>query len=132
MWMYTSLGVVMDAGFTIYNEAFAENNDTIWGIVVAAVYGGGHTIVTAATGSRMSGMSLATNIILLVPKVGKLLKLPAVETATEGSSLPVIAAIDFLFITSAGIIGFVDLLGSSDQAHLALVLVPGSVPGAAV
>ncbi|MFX1765670.1 hypothetical protein PWP93_24365 [Paraburkholderia sp. A1RI-2L] len=127
MYIYTSLGVVLDSAFTIYDEAFPENNDTIWGIVLASLYGVGHAVVTGVTFTKMSGYSQAGNIVMLIPEIGKLLKLPAVETATSGISLVVIAAADALCLTSAGILGFVDL-NSSSNVSLRVAAVPGAVP----
>jgi hypothetical protein len=126
VYLYTCLGVALDSAFTVYDQAFPENNDTVWGIVLASLYGVGHAVVTGVTFSKLSGLAQAGNIILLVPEIGKLLKLPAVETATEGISIVVIAAADALCITSAGILGFADLASSTDEA-LRLAVVPGAV-----
>ncbi|RXV68592.1 hypothetical protein D1006_25910 [Burkholderia stabilis] len=127
MYIYTTLGVTLDSAFTIYDEAFPENNDTTWGIVLASLYGVGHAVVTGVTFTELSGFSQAGNIVMLIPEIGKLLKLPAVETATSGISLVVIAAADALCITSAGVLGFADLNNPSN-ASLRLGVVPGAVP----
>jgi hypothetical protein len=116
VWIYTCLGVVLDCGYAVYEGAFPENDDTLPGLVVATVYGVGHAIVTGVTFSELSGLSRAANIVQCIPEVCKLLKLPAVETATYGASLVVVAAEDALCITAAGVISFADLLASSNAS----------------
>lgn len=125
VWIYTCLGVVLDCGFTVYDSAFPENNDTVWGIVVATLYGVGHAIVTGITASELSGLNLAGNIVQCVPELCKLLKLPSIETATSGWSLVVVAAADALCIPAAGIIFFADIQASSSPSQLAIA---GAVP----
>lgn len=125
VWIYTCLGVVLDCGFTVFESAFPENNDTVWGIVVATLYGVGHAVVTGITASELSGLNLAGNIVQCIPEVCKLLKLPTIETATSGWSLVVVAAADALCLPAAGIIFFADIQASSSPAQVA---VAGAVP----
>ena len=127
MYIYTTLGVTLDSAFTIYDGAFPENNDTTWGIVLASLYGVGHAVVTGVTFTKLSGYSQAGNIVMLIPEIGKLLKLPSVEAATSGISLVVIAAADALCVTSAGILRFADLNNSSNGS-VRLAAVRGAVP----
>jgi hypothetical protein len=49
----------------------------------------------------------------VIPETCKFLKLPSIETATEGISLIVIAALDGLCLPAAGILSFADLQASS-------------------
>jgi hypothetical protein len=125
VWIYTCLGVVLDCGFVMYEGAFPENDDTIPSLVVATLYGAGHVVVTGITFSELSGLARAANIVQCVPEVCKLLKLPAIETATSGVSLAVVAAADALCITAAGVISFADLLASSNASPQP---VAGAVP----
>lgn len=127
LWIYTTFGVALDAGFTIYDEAFPENNDTIWGIVLGSLYGVGHAVVTGVTFTNLSGYAQAGNIVQCIPEIGKLLRLPAIETATSGVSLVVVAAADALCITSAGILGFADLTASAAEVRQR-AWIPGAVP----
>ncbi|MEZ4361862.1 MAG: hypothetical protein R3B48_16855 [Kofleriaceae bacterium] len=116
-WIYESFGVMLDAGFTWYDSAFPENSDTILGIIVATLYGAGHTLLLAVTGSKLSGLTLASKIALVIPECGKLLKLPALETATEGISLIVVAALDALCIPASGLLSFADFVGVLSAAN---------------
>ena len=114
-WIYESLGVILDAGFTWYESAFPENDDTMRGIVVAELYGVGHAILTAALGYKLTGLGLASKIVLVIPECCKFLRLPQIETATEGWSLPGIAALDGLCIPASGILSFADSIEGSPE-----------------
>jgi hypothetical protein len=115
-WIYESFGVALDAGFTWYNSAFPENNDTVAGIVIAELYGAGHAVLTGVLGSKLSGLGLASKIVLLLPECCKILKLPSIEAATDGISLVVIAALDGLCIPVSGALSFADSAGSTSAA----------------
>lgn len=127
-WIYECLGVVMDSGFTWWDSAFPENNDTNAGIVLATLYGCGHTLITGLLGSHLSGLGLASKITLVIPETCKFLKLPSIETATEGVSLVVIAALDALCLPASGILSFADLQASSTtEARAPMALLPAAV-----
>jgi hypothetical protein len=118
-WIYECLGVVLDAGFTWYDSAFPENNDTNWGLGIAELYGIGHAVVTGVLGGKLTGVGLASKIVLLIPECCKFLRLPRIETATEGWSLVGIAALDGLCIPASGLLSFIDSVtpSVSDQAR---------------
>jgi hypothetical protein len=127
-WIYECLGVVMDSGFTWWDSAFPENSDTNAGIVLATLYGCGHTLITGLLGSHLSGLGLASKITLVIPETCKFLKLPSIETATEGVSLVVIAALDALCLPASGILSFADLQASSTtEARAPMALLPAAV-----
>jgi hypothetical protein len=127
-WIYESFGVLLDAGFTWYDEAFPENNDTNWGLGIAELYGVGHVIVTGVLGSKLSGLGLASKIVLLIPECCKFLRLPRIETASEGWSLVGIAALDGLCIPVSGLLAFADSVSSTESAES---IRPALIPGAA-
>jgi hypothetical protein len=112
LWIYECLGVVLDAGFAIYEEAFPENNDTYWGIGIAELYGVGHAITTGVVGSKLTRLGLASKLVLLIPECCKFLRLPQITAPTEGSSLVVLAAADGLCIPASGLLSFADFFGS--------------------
>ncbi|MBK8256444.1 MAG: hypothetical protein IPK82_27720 [Polyangiaceae bacterium] len=128
-WIYESLGVTLDAGFAYYEEAFPENNDTSWGIGIAELYGVGHAVITAALGSKLTALGLASKIVLVIPECCKFLKLPRIELATKGISLIVIAALDGLCILASGVLSFADSISPSPELRLRLnsERVPGAV-----
>lgn len=130
LWIFECFGVLLDSGFVYYEEAFPENNDTVWGIVAAQLYGAGHIIAVAIVGSNLSGLNLASKICTLIPENTKFLRLPQIEAGTEGISLPVIAAIDFFGIVSSGVLAFADTVKSSEtiEGTWQLAIIPGAVP----
>ncbi|HEX8113732.1 MAG TPA: hypothetical protein VF516_38635 [Kofleriaceae bacterium] len=127
-WIYETVGVALDAGFTWYDSAFPENNDTYWGIGIAELYGVGHAIVTGVLGSKLSGVGLASKIVLLIPECCKFLRLPQIETASEGWSLIGIAALDGLCIPASGLLSFVDsITPAAHTEHAAPLRIQGAV-----
>lgn len=127
-WIYECFGVILDAGFTWYDDAFPENNDTYWGIGIAELYGVGHAVVTGVLGSKLTGWGLASKIVLLIPECCKFLRLPQIVTASSGWSLIGIAALDGLCIPASGVLGFIDLVSStSSEEQTAMLRIRGAV-----
>lgn len=116
-WIYESFGVVLDAGFTWYDSAFPENNDTYWGLGIAELYGVGHAVLTGFLASKLTGWGLASKIALLIPECCKILRLPQVEAWTSGWSLVGIAALDGLCIPASGVMAFIDFASSTESVE---------------
>lgn len=112
LWIFEVLGLGVDIGFYIKERAFPENNETEWGVVIAEFYGACHLITFGAVFAQLGGWARAAKLLALVPELTKFLRLPKVEVETEGASLLVLGAIDFLGMASSGICSLVDVLSS--------------------
>lgn len=97
MWVFEALDSVVDAGFLAVKRNFPANvNDA--GVIldtVGGVFDLGIAIYRVTRGN-INGAEIAQDFILTVPEIAKILRLSKIVTATEGLSIPALAAIDVL------------------------------------
>lgn len=111
-WICGAAGVTLDCGYTWYENAFPENTSTDIGVGVAFAYGVVHTVVIAFIFKNLSGWGKAAGTLILVPELCKILKLTAIERASEQISPVVLAGADVLCGVSSAVCGFVDQTAS--------------------
>lgn len=115
-WLVGNLGLLMDAVFIKIEKRIPESTGDA-GLTVQLIYAGlCHTPMAIIASIKASATQIAANILPVIPEICKLCKYESIVTATEGISLAVIAAVDALGYTAAGIVGFVAATNSAGVA----------------
>lgn len=126
LWIYESVGVLLDCGFTAYEKVFPEN-DGDWGVVVAEIYGIGHAITFGILAKNLSGWAITAKICMIIPETCKFLRLEAIQKVSDETSLLVIAGLDCFGYLISGVASFVDGVTGEARTDL-LEAMPGAVP----
>jgi hypothetical protein len=104
LWIIQCFGVLLDVGFVWKDEVMPEN-DQDPGVIVSFLYGVCHLCAAIPASVGKSGVTIAANILAVVPELTKLLRLTAVVAETETISLKVQAGIDGVFGFAASLCG---------------------------
>jgi hypothetical protein len=103
LWLYGMTGVLLDGVYVSGEGRIPENyNDT--GIIVSFLWAVGHVVTTIIASIGQTGVTVAGNVLTVVPELSVLLRHTRVIAATEGWSLPVLGAIDGLFYPTVGVL----------------------------
>jgi hypothetical protein len=104
LWLYCTTGAMVN-GYFVYQEGTVSEVSSDKGVIVAFIWGLGYTAAAiAASVGQESGLTIASNILPVVPMLAVPLRHTKVIAATDGISLPVLGAIDAAFYVATGVI----------------------------
>jgi hypothetical protein len=117
LWLFGCVGVGLSTFFTV--TTVTPDTET----VASFIYAVGHCIPSIIASLHADGLTVAGNIVPLIPELGKLLGYSSIVAATGGISLLVLAALDALGGITSGVITIVQATGTSDPAPVQLAAV---------
>jgi hypothetical protein len=119
MWIYQILGILLDAGFTYFEERIPENASDL-GVWVSFAYAVGHLItgIVVCCATNQTSYNQAVAIITVIPELLKIGRLTRIVAATKGISLIVVAVSDAVFFSIAAIMGIFQSIPPSQHAPL--------------
>lgn len=121
LWIVGCVGLLIDGVALVVEDRLPPQWDDA-GCVVTFCFGVGHLATAIVASIGEGAVTIAGNIVPVIPELSKLLRLKSVVAATEGISLAVLAAIDALFYTASAV-----LTAISTDATTANALAPALV-----
>lgn len=114
LWLYNCIGISMDGVFLAISNSMPENSSDV-GVVAAHLFAGIQAALSLLASVNQGALTMAGNMIYVIPGICKPLLLSGIIEATAGISIPICCGIDSLCYTSSAIISFYLVVSKTDE-----------------